>query len=66
MKLSVIFLFMVEDGASCFHEGKSVDNDGEEVLAHCEKHSKELAGLCMLLFFTIQVVMFVICRAIAI
>ena len=30
--------------------------DGEEVPAHCEKHSKdsvELAGLCKLYFFTI-------------
>ena len=30
---------------------KRVDKEGEEVLAHCEKHSKELAGLCKLLLY---------------
>ena len=35
---------------------KRIHNDGEEILAHCEKHSNdsvELASLCKLLFFTI-------------
>ena len=33
-----------------------VDKDGEEILAHCSKHSKdsvEMNGQCKLLFFTI-------------
>ena len=37
-------------------KAKKVDKDEEEVLAQCEKHSKdlvELAGLCKLLSFTI-------------
>ena len=60
---------MLEDGASCFHEGKRIDKDGEEILAHCEKYnndSVDLAGLCKLLFFAIYVAMFGICLAIEI
>ena len=50
-------------------KAKRVDKDEEEVLAHCEKHSKdtvELAGLCKLLFFTLWVAMFAVCLAIEI
>ena len=42
---------------------KIFNKDGEDVLAHCEKHSKdmvELAGLCKLLFFTIAIFLFVL------
>ena len=49
-------LFMFEDGASCFHDGKKSEKYGEGVLAHCEKHSKEsveLVHLYKLLFITI-------------
>ena len=60
-------LFMLEDGASCSTKVKGVDKDGEEVLAHCEKHSEdsvELTGLCKLLFFTIWVGVFAVCLVI--
>ena len=52
--VKVKYLSMLEDGTSCFHEGKIIDNDGEEVLACCEKPSKdsvELAGLCEAVIF---------------
>ena len=50
-------------------KAKRIDKDGAEVPAHCERHSKdsvELAGLCKLLFFTIQVAMLAVCLAIGI
>ena len=49
-------LFMLEDGASCFHKAKRVDKYGEEIFALCEKHSRdstELESLCKLLFLNI-------------
>ena len=51
-------------------KAKIVDKDGEAVLAHREKHSKdpvERAGLYRLFFFfTISVAMFAVCLAIEI
>ena len=44
-------------------KAKRVDKEGEEILAHCEKHSNdsvELACLCKLLFLTIWVAMFAV------
>ena len=43
---------MLEDGTSST-KANSVDKNGEEVLAHCEKHSRDsvvLEGLCKLFF----------------
>ena len=60
---------MLEYGASCFHEGKRIDKDGEEILAYYKKHnndSVEMAILCKLLFFAIYVATFRICLAIEI
>ena len=43
---------VLDDNPSCFHKSKR--EDGEGVLAYCEKYNKEsveLAGLCELYFF---------------
>ena len=56
IKSNLKCLFMLEDGTSCFHKGKKVVKDGEEVphtVKSIAKDSVELAGLCKLLFFTI-------------
>ena len=45
---------MLEDAIPASTTAKRVAKDGDEVLAHCEKHSNdpvELAGLCKLFFF---------------
>ena len=51
---------------TAFHDStkaKIVDKVGEDVLTHCERHSKdalELVGLCKLLYFAIYVAMFAV------
>ena len=48
LKSSLNICLCLKTAASSSTKVKSVDKDGEVVLAHCEKHSKDSVGLASL------------------
>ena len=48
MKSSLNVFLCLKTALPASNKAKSVDKDGEEILAHCEEHSKDSVGLASL------------------